>query len=83
MSVPQNYSDLLKDAIIDTFVPSVSDLDIEEALGQLSDDEAPNLSDVLPSIPQRQLLFFGTSLASGYEFGFSFSQIKSCPICYV
>jgi hypothetical protein len=55
----QDYGELLKNATIDTIVPRISNLDIEETLSQPSEDEPSNAFGILPSIAQRQLLFFG------------------------
>jgi hypothetical protein len=61
MTSLHSHGELLKNAVIDTIVPAISDLDIEEALSQSSEEGHLNSSGILPSIPQRQLLFFGTS----------------------
>ncbi len=59
MSAVQDYGELLKKAAIDTIVPDISDLDLEKALSQPSEDDSYNARGILHSIPQRQLLFFG------------------------
>jgi hypothetical protein len=58
MPLVHDHGELLKSAVIDTIVPRVSNLDVEEVLSQ-SPEGASHESETFPSIPQRQLLYFG------------------------
>lgn len=51
--------DFLSNAILDTVVPQASSADIEEALSASSQVEDEGTTSLLPSIAERELLFFG------------------------
>jgi hypothetical protein len=53
--------EFLRHAVLDTVVPHAPDLDLENAVKSALEDGADDLPDVLSSIPQRSLLFFGRS----------------------
>ena len=53
--------EFLRYAVLDTVVPHASDIDLEAALTSALEAGADDLIDVLSFIPQRSVLFFGTS----------------------
>lgn len=52
----------MEDSILDILIPEASQLDIEEAL---SSTDTADESALIPTIPQRNLLFFGMTLIAG------------------
>lgn len=60
MSGIEESGEILKDALLETLVPHASKLDIEAAITAALEAGADDLPAVLSSIPQREILFFGT-----------------------
>lgn len=54
-------SEFLTHAVLDTVVPHAPELDLKNAVRSALESGADDLPDVLSSIPQRRLLFFGRS----------------------
>ena len=52
-------NEFLTDAVLETVVPRTPNLDLENAVRSALESGADDLPDVLSSIPQRDLLFFG------------------------
>lgn len=51
----------VEDSILDILIPEASQLDIEDAL---SSTDTADESALIPTIPQRNVLFFGTTLVN-------------------
>lgn len=56
----ESHGEFLRHAVLETVVPHATDIDIEGALSSALEGGAEDLSEVLSSIHQRSLLFFGT-----------------------
>lgn len=70
----ESHGEFLRHAVLATVIPHATDIDVEDALSSALEKGAEDLSEVLSSIPQRSLLFFGTfksgstSCSASYSF---------------
>jgi hypothetical protein len=55
----ESHGKFLRHAVLATVLPHATDIDVEGALSSALEKGAEDLSEVLSSIPQRSLLFFG------------------------
>ena len=54
-------AEFAKNSVLDILIPETTDLDIEEALSSIDETRESDDTALISSIPQRSLLYFGSS----------------------